>query len=232
MAGLATVGFVGTNYNNVYNKGDWTRVPVLAGQCFNAVEEGVKLNNSLALKTQNLANSAVGAETNGIFRYFCKGVNFLDKKIRAMSNTIENLAKTDKLLNYSTKAINFVKHNINPLIVASSTVKVALAKKEDRRDTFFAEAGCVSGMFLGEGYMKKNLDKYLNKLPINKKWLPLIKGVVFVSGSITASTIGQQVGKKIAQYWDVPLGKSDREAKAKQANFTYNKVYTPINLKA
>jgi hypothetical protein len=204
MAGLATVGFVGTNYNNVYNKGDWTRVPVLTGQCFNALDEGLKIA----------------------------------KKEEAVKKTVDTIAKTDKLFNYSTKVINFVRKNINPLIVASSTIKVALAKKEDREQTFFNEAGCVAGMFIGEGWMKKNLNKYLEKLPIEKKWLPIIEGVVFVCGSLTSSTIGQKIGKKLGQYWSVPLGKAEREAKAQakvqtqETKSTSSKVYTPMNVKA
>jgi hypothetical protein len=198
MAGLATVGFVGTNYNNVCNKGDWTRIPVLTGQCFNALDEGLKIA----------------------------------KKEDAVKKTVDTIAKSDKLFSYSTKVINFVKKNINPLIVASSTIKVALADKEDRTKTFLTEAGCVTGMFLGEGWMKKNLSKYLEKLPVEKKWLPIIEGVVFVCGSLTSSTIGQKIGKKLAQYWDVPLGKAEREAKRQQTNSSSDVVYTPMNIKA
>jgi hypothetical protein len=198
MAGLATLGFVGTNYNNVCNKNDWTRIPVLTGQCFNALDEGLKIA----------------------------------KKEETVKKTVDTIAKSDKLFNYSTKVINFVRKNINPLIVVSSTTKVVLAKKEDREKTFFNEAGCVAGMFIGEGWMKKNLNKYLEKLPIEKKWLPIIEGVVFVCGSLTSSTIGQKIGNKLSQYWNVPLGKAEREAKAQQMKSTSDEVYAPMDVKA
>jgi hypothetical protein len=194
MAGLATIGFVGTNYNNVCNKGDWTRIPVLTGQCFNAVDEGLKLA----------------------------------KKEESVMHKVDTIAKTNKAFNYSTKVINFVRKNINPLIVVSSGIKVAMAKKEDREKTFLTEGGCVAGMFIGEGWMKKNLSKYLEKLPVEKKWLPIIEGVVFVCGSLTSSTIGQNIGKKLAQYWNVPLGRIEKEANTQQTN----QVYTKMDVKA
>ena len=80
-------------------------------------------------------------------------------------------------------------------------------------------------MFLGEGWMKKNLAKYLDQLTVNKKWIPLIKGIVFVTGSISCSTIGQKIGKKIAQYWDKPLA-------APKENENTKKPYEPLNIKA
>jgi hypothetical protein len=196
MAGLATLGFVGTNYNNVCNKGDWTRIPVLTGQCFNAIDEGIKYNSTIFNKAQVLYNNC------------------------------DNIAKTNKLFKYSTKAITFVKKHINPLIVASSAIKVALANKEDRTNTLLSEGGCVAGMFLGEGWMKKNLNKYLVKLPVERRWLPIIKGVVFVTGSITASTIGQKLGKSVAKCLDKPSDNKNAETPDSQ------QTYTPLNMKA
>ena len=86
---------------------------------------------------------------------------------------------------------------------------------------------------MGEGYMKRHLNKLIDKLPISAKWKPIAHGIIFVAGSLTASTIGQKIGKKIAQYWDTPLGKKERAEKeqAKLATQTQQKVYTPMNLK-
>ena len=44
-----------------------------------------------------------------------------------------------------------------------------------------------------------HLDKIFAKLPINQKWLPVVKGITFVIGSIGASTIGQKIGKILAE---------------------------------
>lgn len=199
MANLACIGFVGTNYNNVVNKGDLTRIPVLMGQCANAADQAIKCNNTV----NNIVSSTLTS------------------------------AKANKAFNGLAKTVNFVRRNINPFIVASSTAKVVLADKEDRKKTLLTEAGCLTGMFMGEGYMKRHLNKLIDKLPISAKWKPIAHGIIFVAGSLTASTIGQKIGKKIAQYWDTPLGKKERAEKeqAKLATQTQQKVYTPMNLK-
>lgn len=194
MANLACIGFVGTNYNNVVNKGDFTRIPVLVGQCVNAADQGIKCNNTI----NNAVNHALVS------------------------------AKSNKVFNGFAKSVNFVRKNINPFIVASSSAKVILADKEERTKTLITEAGCVGGMFMGEGYMKKHLDKLINKLPISARWQPIAHGIIFVAGSITASTIGQKIGKKVAQYWDTPLGKEEKTTKETKQQA---KVYEPMNLK-
>lgn len=151
-----------------------------------------------------------------------KAVSQLDNPIsRALSKGL-NIAKSDKVVSKLGKVVKFASDNVNPLIVASSGLKVVLAEKEERRNTIISEAGCLAGMFLGEGLMKKHLDKVLTKLPIDKKFIPIIRGVIFVAGSIGSSTIGQKIGKKVAHYWDKPLV---NEKKQEQ------KVYEPLNLK-
>lgn len=118
-----------------------------------------------------------------------------------------NKLNNDAIARKLGKVATFASEHVNSIIVASSGLKVAMAKKEDRKKTLITELGCILGMFAGEGWMKKNLSKYLDKLTFNKRWIPFIKGIVFVTGSITCSTLGQQIGKKVAQYWDTPLGK-------------------------
>lgn len=198
MANLACIGFVGTNYNNVVNKGDITRIPVLVGQCANAAEQGIKCSNTI----NNATSQAL------------------------------NIAKNNKVFCGLEKTVNFVRKNINPFIIASSTTKVILADKEDRKKTLLTEAGCLTGMFAGEGYMKRHLNKLIDKLPISAKWKPIAHGIIFVTGSLTASAIGEKIGKKLAKYWDTPLGKKEREAKEQiQLAEKSQQVYTPMNLK-
>lgn len=134
--------------------------------------------------------------------------NAVSKQVNVVLKACDEVAKSDKIFGGLTKAVKFASDHVNPLIVASSGLNIALA--EDKKSTAIAETGCIAGMFLGEGWMKKNLDTVLNKLPVNKKWIPVIKGVTFVAGSITASTIGQKIGKKAAEYWDKPLVKTEK----------------------
>lgn len=142
--------------------------------------------------------------------------NAVSKQAKVVLNTIDEVAKSDKIFGGLAKAVKFASDHVNPLIVASSGLNIALA--EDKKSTAIAETGCIAGMFLGEGWMKKNLDKYLAKLPINKKWIPIIKGITFVTGSITASTIGQKIGSKAAKYWDKPLTQTETEQKNNNVN--------------
>ena len=153
------------------------------------------------------------------------------KPVQIIMENCSELAKSDKFFNGISKTVKFASDHVNPLIVASSGLKVAFAKKEERKKTIITEGGCLGGMFLGEGWMKKNLDGILNTLVSKKllpggKWLPVIKGILFVAGSITASTIGSKIGEKAAQYWDKPLTSQSETAQQEQ------KVYNPLNLKA
>ena len=79
----------------------------------------------------------------------------------------------------------------------SSGLNVLTAKKEDRKKTIIAESGSLAGMFIGEGLMKKHLEGVLAKLPISKKWAPIVKGVTFVIGSIRRYDLRRAHGLQI-----------------------------------
>lgn len=160
--------------------------------------------------------------------------SIMAKPVQVVLENCSELAKSDKFFNGLTKTVKFASDHVNPLIVASSGLKVAFADKKDRKKTLITESGCLAGMFLGEGWMKGHLDGILKTLASKNilpggKWLPIIKGILFVIGSITASTIGSKIGKKAAEYWDKPLCKNAKEdtAAASEQN-----VYKPIDLKA
>lgn len=182
-SGVATLGFIGTNSNKVFGQGDWTRIPVLAGQVINAGDEATKLSSTLSGQTYKILQNC------------------------------DTIAKTDKAFGFVYKAGKFIKNNINPLIIASSAIKVALTPKEEREKALITETGTIGGMFLAEGFMKKNLQKYLDKLPVNKKFLPIIKGITFIAGSLAGCAIGNKIGKNIANLWNTPLDKNHREKK-------------------
>ncbi len=140
-------------------------------------------------------------------------------------NTVLEIAKTDPVARRLGKIATFASEHVNPLIVASSGFKVLTASKEERKKTFWTEGGCLAGMFIGEGYMKRgHLDNAIAKLPINAKWKPLVRGLVFIAGSITASTIGQTIGSVIAN-WNATKPKQ-----VSQENV--QKVYIPMSVKA
>ena len=104
-----------------------------------------------------------------------------------------SLAKNDPLLKKVGKVVDFASKNVNNLIVVAGGVKVLTA--EDKQTELISQAGNVAGMFIVEGWMKNNLAKYINKLPIPAKLKPIVEGVVFVIGSITGSTLAYKAAK-------------------------------------
>ena len=169
---VATLGFVGTNYNKV-SSGDWTRIPVLGAQIVNSAKAGAQVTNF----TANCASQ--------------------------VSEAVKVASENSKLFNGLAKIVDFASKNVNTLIGASCIAKVVLANKEDRKKVALTEGGCFAGMFIGEGLMKKGyLEKLLDKLPIEKKWRPVVKGILFVAGSLTASGIGQKTCAYIADKYE------------------------------
>ena len=125
-------------------------------------------------------------------------------------NVCDDIAKNDKVFGKIFKVVDFASKNVNNLIVVASGVKVLTA--EDKQSELLAQTGNIAGMFAVEGWMKKNLAKYVAKLPINSKMKPVIEGILFVLGSITGSTICYNIGKKVA----AKIKKSNEEYKAQQ----------------
>ena len=147
---------------------------------------------------------------------------------QALKRGLESLG-SDKVASKLGKAATWASKNVNPLLVVSSGIKVVTAKEEERKNTLIKEAGLLGGMFLGEGWMKRNLVKYLEKLPVNKKWLPLIKGVTFVAGSITCSTLGHKAASKAIEVHDKSAKKNAIDVHAIAAQ---QKAYEPLDVKA
>lgn len=138
---------------------------------------------------------AIG-QTAGIVTESMKYNNIFSNTVKKAAKVCQEVAESDKVFNGITKAVNFAKNNVNPLIVCSSGLNVLFA--DDKQSAIISESGNLSAMFLCEAMMKKHLDKTFTKLPISKKWLPVVKGITFVIGSIGASTIGLKIGKIVA----------------------------------
>ena len=138
-------------------------------------------------------------------------------------------AKKYKPVDYAGKAVKWATKNVNPLICASSVIKTATA--EDKVGTGITEAGALAGMFAGEGLMKLHLDKFINAENVTKaagladkaKWLkPLakfmnkagnnskiaavIKGIVFVCGSMGSYSLGQKLADQYSDKVKASLG--------------------------
>ncbi|MBR1460257.1 hypothetical protein IJ596_01295 [bacterium] len=121
------------------------------------------------------------------------------------------VSENSKVFGKLEKVVDFASKNVNNLICVSSGIKVLTAK--DKESEFWAQTGNIAGMFAVEGWMKKNLAKYVDKLPINSKMKPVIEGILFVMGSITGSTICYNIAKKIV----AKTKKTNEEYKAQEA---------------
>ncbi len=139
----------------------------------------------MLVSSGQMANLARNAKT-------C-GNSIFEKASTKLLNSCTKLAQNDALLGKVGKVVDFASKNVNNLIVVSAGVQVATAK--DKQTETIAQAGNVGGMFAVEGWMKKNLGKYIEKLPIPEKLKPIVQGITFVLGSITGSTLAYKAAK-------------------------------------
>lgn len=127
------------------------------------------------------------------FKQVSKYDNIFAKGAKGALKAFNAISENDKIFNSLSKGMKFASSNVNTLISLSSGLNVLTSK--DKQYTFIAESGNLAGMFICERWMKKHLDKIIDKIPINKKWKPIIRGILFVSGSIGGSTLGYKLAK-------------------------------------
>ncbi len=154
-----------------------------------------------------------------VVEQICEYDNILGKSAKSAVNALKTVAQNDKVFNGISKGVKFASENVNPLIVVSSGINVLTS--EDKQSTVIAEAGNLAAMFAMEGWMKKNLDNVLKNLPINKKWMPIVRGIVFVIGSIGASTIGYKIAKTFAAKLKVANEKAEMEEKQQHESIVH-----------
>lgn len=131
-----------------------------------------------------------------VVKQICEYDNIFARGAKSAVDAFKTVAQNDKVFNGISKGVKFASENVNPLIVVSSGINVLTS--DDKQSTIVAEAGNLSAMFAMEGWMKKNLDNVLKDLPISKKWMPIVRGIAFVIGSIGASAVGYKIGKTVA----------------------------------
>ena len=168
------------------------------------------------VRTLVAAGQAKNALTklNSVFGNSKGAVKNAPQKVIDLCNRV---AENSKVFGKLEKVVDFASKNVNNLICVSSGIKVLTAK--DKESELLAQTGNIAGMFAVEGWMKKNLAKYVNKLPINSKMKPVVEGILFVIGSITGSTICYNIGKKVA----AKIKKSNEEYKAQEVQNTMPK---------
>ena len=118
------------------------------------------------------------------------------------------------------------------MICVSGGIKTAMS--DDKVKTGITEAAALSAMFAGEGLIKAKYDKmvasqtvrngikalskskvmkpvfeHLKKHKLEGKAGAILKGLIFVAGSMTSYTIGQKIGEPIADRVKANLGVKD-----------------------
>ncbi len=175
--------------------GEIGRAPVAVGQFAGVIKEIGKYDKTIAMGTKN-----------------------------AMQ-ILHDIAGDSRALRYAGKTVDFLSSHINPLICASSVVKVAMS--DDKEKTFKEEAGSLAFMFAGETLIAKNYDKIANsktvtntidKMSKSSLFKPMfktiaknnwggkigaiIKGLSFVTVSIGSSCIGLDLTKSLLKTTD------------------------------
>lgn len=175
--------------------GEIGRAPVAVGQVAGVLKEIGKYDKTIAMGTKNAIQ------------------------------ILQDVAGDTKALRYAGKTVEFLSNHINPLICASSVVKVAMS--DDKERTFKEELGSLGLMFAGEHLISKNYNNIANsktvqntidKMSKSSLFKPLfkqiakhnwggkigavIKGLTFVTVSIGSSCIGLELTKSLLKTTD------------------------------
>ena len=176
-------------------------------------------------KTKNgdVGRSTVAlGQTAGLLQEVSKYDGLAANSARSALSVFSKLANEHKAFEYAGKAVQFAADNVNPLICASGVLKTAMS--DDKVGTGVTEVAALSAMFAGEGMIKKNYDKavnsktvkegisklsktkvlkplfeYLEKHKLKGKAGAIIKGLLFVGGSMTSYAVGQKFGETTAK---------------------------------
>lgn len=192
---------------------------------FSAVASGIfAVRNADKTRHGDYERGAVTlGQTAGLVQEIAKYDNLAANACKSTISVFSDLAKEHKAFEYAGKVTKFAVDHVNPLICASGVIKTA--KSNDKIKTGITEAGALTLMFAGEGIIKQNYDKVANskalknfgqKIKNDKLFKPIyeyitkhklggkigmiVKGAVFVGGSMGSYAIGENLGSKYADH--------------------------------
>ena len=198
---------------------------------FSAVASGIfAVRNAKKTENGEIGRSAVTlGQTAGVVQEIAKYDGAIASTARSACSVFSDLAKENKAFEYAGKFTKFAVENVNPLICVSGGIKTMMS--DDKVKTGITEAAALSMMFAGEGLTKKYYDsaiksqtckdilnkaskipglkqtfKYLEKNKLTGKIAAIIKGLTFISASITSYNIGEKIGKRLADEVKEELG--------------------------
>ena len=203
---------------------------------FSAVASGIfAYRNANKTKDGDVGRGAVTVgQTAGLVQEVAKYDGAVANTARSAVSVFSDLAKKNKAFEYAGKATKFAVNNVNPLICVSGGIKTAMS--DDKVKTGITEAAALSAMFAGEGFIKAHYDKavtsqtvrngiktlsnskmlkpvfeYLKKHKLEGKTGAILKGLIFVAGSMTSYSIGQKLGDPVANRVKANLGIKDKK---------------------
>lgn len=176
----------------------------------------------------------------GVLKEVAKYDNIFAAGAKGALDAFNSVAKNNKALDYAGKCLKFTADNVNPLICASGVLKVAMS--DDKVHDGIVEMAALTGMFAGEAMMKdnfnnifsetsfknlaqkasnKNIMKKLADYILNSKYAGtaanIMKGIVFVAGSMTSYFLAQHLGEKYADNimdtFGLERGKAKKQSK-------------------
>lgn len=172
------------------------------------------ITRSLVFGTRNfdkVTNSVIHDEgrifaTTGQFANAVKAVANLDNRVGKAStaaiDAVTKASKGSKALTSVAKGVNWAANNVNPLLIGAAGYRVLMS--DNKLKTLNREVFGMSAMFGVEALMKRGFKSaawtnLLSKIPgcQNKVVAGIIQGLLFVAGSIAASTIGAKIGDKV-----------------------------------
>lgn len=198
---------------------------------YSAVASGIfAVRNADKTSDGEVGRSTVAlGQTVGVIQEIAKYDGIVAKTARSALSVFSDLAKQNKAFEYAGKFTQFAVNNVNPLICVSGGIKTAMS--DDKVKTGITELAALSTMFAGEGFIKDKYDKfieskkcqnmiaevsknkffkpifdYLEKHKLKGKAGTIIKGLVFVAGSMTSYTIGHEMGDELADRVKANLG--------------------------
>ena len=139
---------------------------------------------------------------------------------KAGTSIFAEINKYDKFAKVAQNTANYASKYVNPLLCVASIARIAASK--DKPSATIEESCAMGSMFGVEAIMKsqfkagsilaesklvktgiEKLSKFLQKTPILKNLSTttvgsVLTGLLFIAGSITAYTVGHNIGKKIA----------------------------------
>lgn len=157
-------------------------------------------------------NGDTGRSAAATFQLFNAGKNALEsasklhnelgKGAQSAITAMETLSKSGKALETAAKVVKFGSENVNVLLCGASAYRVLTA--ENKEKAVKRELWGMTTMFgvehlMREGFKSKAMMNLKNK--VNNKYaktgISILEGILFVMGSIAASTTGFKIGETL-----------------------------------